>query len=472
MLSLIVGQEYKRVGGSPKRGVEYQGPCPVCGGNDRFHAWPEHPQGPQFWCRGCDKAGDLIEFYRWRDNLSYRDACARVGQDPRQYTQGSAPRQQQRQRQQPFTPARTEQSPQLWQEHVVKFVDWCHQQLLASPAQLSWLESRGINGGLVAAYRLGWNPADTYRPRESWGLPTQRKDNGQPKKLWLPMGLTIPQEDAAGNIHHLQIRRPDGEPRYWEINGSVKAPMVINHDATAFVVVESRLDAILLAGAITHPQVGIIAMGNATLKPTAEVHELCRRAAHLSIALDTDPITTGKSGAKHSAGAQGSLWWLATYAQATRTPMIGGKDPGDAYKSGINLHAWVMAGLPQRFRLSAANRATVKKSLSVAEPAVQEPEPEPAQTTHGQPNHQVLTLANGQEIHLVDNQELWEQLVAEGLIVFSHNELQRLQTALAGLHGEERIQAVQAAVDAKTVFPGAYIRRGEIVPGTENTEEV
>lgn len=66
-------------------------------------------------------------------------------------------------------------------------------------------------------------------------------------------------------------------------------------------------------------------------------------------------------------------------------------------------------------------------------------------------------------MEVVNNQALWEQLVAEGRLVFSHGELQRLQAACEGMDANTRAEAVRAAVDAKELFPGAYVCRGEVV---------
>ena len=41
---------------------ELHGPCPICGGEDRFMVWPKHPEGPRAWCRQCERWGDCL---RW-----------------------------------------------------------------------------------------------------------------------------------------------------------------------------------------------------------------------------------------------------------------------------------------------------------------------------------------------------------------------------------------------------------------------
>src|SRR5262245_37550476 len=59
------------------RGGEYAGPCPWCGGRDRFRVWPE-ADTPGYWCRQCGRHGDPIQYLRDRHGLSYWEACQRL----------------------------------------------------------------------------------------------------------------------------------------------------------------------------------------------------------------------------------------------------------------------------------------------------------------------------------------------------------------------------------------------------------
>ena len=62
------------------KGGEWQGPCPGCGGTDRFHVWPDQNNGEgSWWCRQCGRGGDAIQFLRDFEGLSFREACARLG---------------------------------------------------------------------------------------------------------------------------------------------------------------------------------------------------------------------------------------------------------------------------------------------------------------------------------------------------------------------------------------------------------
>src|ERR1700758_4877384 len=56
-------------------GGEYHSTCPSCGGKDRFILWPAKGY---YWCRQCNLKGDLIQFCRDFQRLSFRAACARV----------------------------------------------------------------------------------------------------------------------------------------------------------------------------------------------------------------------------------------------------------------------------------------------------------------------------------------------------------------------------------------------------------
>ena len=61
----------KRVGAS-----EYAGPCPVCGGKDRFSVSVKK----QLWnCRGCGKGGDVIGLAQHAGGATFAEAVAALG---------------------------------------------------------------------------------------------------------------------------------------------------------------------------------------------------------------------------------------------------------------------------------------------------------------------------------------------------------------------------------------------------------
>src|SRR5713101_5971930 len=60
------------------RGSERCGPCPVCGGTDRFSI----NTAKQVWnCRGCARGGDIIELVMHLDGVDFIAACHSLAGD-------------------------------------------------------------------------------------------------------------------------------------------------------------------------------------------------------------------------------------------------------------------------------------------------------------------------------------------------------------------------------------------------------
>ena len=443
ILDLIPGRIVKA---SSAKGGEYHGPCPVCGGRDRFHAWPAQGEHGTYWCRGCDIAGDAIQYLRDVEGLSFRQACEKLGKDV-EVTRAAQPRTE---RPLGFQPATVVAPADLWQGKATILMEYCHAKLLENKEQLTWLSARGITVDLVAHYRLGWNPADIWRERRAWGLEEEIKpETGKPKKLWLPKGLVIPVLDKYRAVQ-LRIRRPEGEPRYYVVPGSSRQPLVSRLDAQAYMVVESGLDAILL-DAVAGDLAGIIAMHNDSAKPPAGLFEILTGSLHISVAMDSDKPTRNKATGKlESAGAKASRWWLQQFHQAERTPVIGGKDPGEAFKAGVDLRAWVLAGLPPCFQVMENQPAPVEV------PAISTPDTTTSTPDHSAQPHAMVS-PDGRPFHVVETREEWQQLTDAGQIAFSRLELARLQTA-----GPTPAEAA-LVLDVKELFPGAYIKSASAV---------
>jgi hypothetical protein len=47
------------------------------------------------------------------------------------------------------------------------------------------------------------------------------------------------------------------------------------------------------------------------------------------------------------AGAAAVQWWRENFSQSKRWPVPQAKDPGDAFKAGLDLRAWILAGFPE-----------------------------------------------------------------------------------------------------------------------------
>ncbi len=354
----------ENLGFQPRRasvahGGEYHSGCPGCGdggkgkNSDRFHVWPEKQTGGlcagRFWCRQCGVSGDTIEFLVKFGNMTFQAACAELGivlkenqdQGTRRPKTPTVPSQR------VFSPGFREYelpSP-IWSKKAGAFLDDCHQRLLESANALQWLADRGIDRQAVVTYRLGYNESskgkDRYRPRKLWGLPEETNAKGKPVKLWLPRGWVIPLLTDAGTVIQLRIRRLDADIaafmntiKYLMVKGSCPGTMVLHPQAEAHAVVESGFDAVLIASRFTG-LVGAVTTWNSSARPDIQSAEILHRSQCILNCLDFD-----------AAGRNEQLWWSDTFRRNKRWPVPVGKDPGDAYKEGVDIRQWILKGLP------------------------------------------------------------------------------------------------------------------------------
>lgn len=344
-------------------GGEYVGPCPSCGGTDRFHVWPDKVDSKRservgiYWCRSCGKSGDVIQWFVDFEGMTHAQAFRAIGEEmpadgrhryatPR--IPGSSPAQPTRS---PAPPAKEQPREQVsaWLERAAKLVEHAERNLAENAYAIGWLKKRGISKKTAAGMRLGWIAEDIYRPRSSWGLPQEKRDDGTDKRLWIPAGLVIPLLQASGPeappaVRRIRIRRfTDREPRYVVVPGSMMACMAHGLPNRAAVIVESELDAIMLAG-IAADLSAVVAMGSATTKPGAHLLDELRRCAVVLVALDSD-----------RAGAEAIRWWKENLPASKRWPVPTGKDPGEAFAAGVDVREWVQAGLPRGWFLGPSS---------------------------------------------------------------------------------------------------------------------
>jgi DNA primase len=334
LLDLVqMNVKLKRV--AQTNGGEYAGPCPFCGGRDRFRVWPNQ-DGGRYWCRGCRKHGDAIQWLRDMRGQSFKEACLELGIDParRQEDHLSKPVREQR-----FHPREITPPPEVWQRKARAFIEIAKENLQKNPVALASLWGRGLKDDTIKRAELGWNPSGVYERREEWGLEALPDEQGRAKRLWLPTGLVIPLIQN-NTVIRLRIRRPDGESsRYVVVAGSGMRPLILSPNRDAFVVVESELDAFLIDQEVGH-LAGVIAMGSAQTRPDQGVDRILKQCRAILISLDAD-----QAGTK-------SAWqfWLSSYPNANRWPVPIGKDPSEAFQQGLSIRAWVQAGLINKIR--------------------------------------------------------------------------------------------------------------------------
>ncbi|OPZ66674.1 MAG: DNA primase [Candidatus Aerophobetes bacterium ADurb.Bin490] len=309
-------------------GGEYCGACPFCGGKDRFRVWPGTGR---YWCRGCNKQGDEIDYLRERRGLSFQGACSFLGRDPGERKDKPAPA--------TWTPKESKTPGELWQSKARAFLDVAIKNLWTPGGERlrQWLKAeKGLSDAIIKEAMLGYMPIDNYESREAWGLETALKENGTEKRLWIPAGLVIPLI-SQNNVIRLRIRRdaPSDGKRYVYVSGSSPAPLIIGKDKAAYIIVESELDAWLLAQE-AGDLCGTVALGTATAKPDKQTHELLKNAALILISLDTDETGINASW----------KFWPETYGgKVKRWPTIHGKDASEAKANDLDLRTWIIAGM-------------------------------------------------------------------------------------------------------------------------------
>ncbi|WP_285906796.1 primase-helicase zinc-binding domain-containing protein [Pseudodesulfovibrio pelocollis] len=379
---------------------EYQGPCPVCGGKDRFRVFPDQsPSGELavragavggYWCRQCGLAGDYVQWlvevegWDWTKIFEFigveGGAQARAVESPRP----ARPRGPSMGRELSELED-VELPPAQWREHAQKLADASAAALVRNPHLIEWLEARGVPLWVAQAFNLGWfagesqrggRPPCAYRNREGWGLPRVDNANGRPKSIWIPRGLVIPNY-RDNELVAVRIRRPnqDVEPggkKYVLVAGSNQRACMITPGERAYVVQEAALDglAVIAAGV---PGVGMCSMGTLTAYPDRQAAQWLGNAVDILDALDFEPQGRGEP-----YGNKFRHWWGARFPQCRRTPVPVGKDAGElVQRIGLaGLKTWIESQLSPVLRVTApAPRGRIESAPKPAPQGIVLPEP-------------------------------------------------------------------------------------------------
>lgn len=339
-LLALVGQDVQLRKVASTRGGEYAGPCPFCGGQDRFRVQPERGL---WWCRQCvgEHWQDVIAYVERRDKLSFKEACSVLaGLSEAPASQPAQP-----------APAQTiddEPPPEAWQQAAREFCDQAAECLWSKAGfnafhYLFNERLRCLDPETIRRYHLGYNPTDRYLRPARWGLDGERK-------LWLPRGIVIPCE-VGGVLWYVKVRRPQvddvlgwlvGKPdsdaptaKYVQVRGSKPALFgadgLAGHDVA--VLTEGEFDAMLLSqdgGDL----VGVATMGSATTKLSDRWLWSLVGARRILACYDRD--VAGERADQRLVG-------LSDRVRVVRP--VGGKDLTEMRVAGGDLRAWVRDNL-------------------------------------------------------------------------------------------------------------------------------
>lgn len=320
----------KQKGGS----AEFCGPCPKCGGDDRFITWPD--QG-RFWCRVCNWSGDETQFLHDTEGLSYIQACERLGIKPKDKGKEKEIFRSPEPKVERWTPKASALPNDDWTAQANILVDQCAKYISLDKQGMEYALSRGLTNETIKSYKIGWNPDDLCLTREHWGFkPETNPQIRPPKKLFVSKGLVIP-TIANGTVVDIKVRRypwndSEGMGKYIVVPGSSMPPLRLP-GGPCVVVVESELDALLVAQE-AKVWASVIALRSASNRPDIETTRLLNNAKIILLATDYD-----------EAGIAAKSWWEQNFTNAFYWPVSVGKDVGDMAAAGISVKEWVRTGI-------------------------------------------------------------------------------------------------------------------------------
>ncbi len=212
----LIGTDVKLAKVSGAGGGEWHGPCPFCGGKDRFRVQLNHSGTDRWACRRCEKNGDIYAYLKERRGMTFPEAKEYLGEVlPAQTT--------------PQNPS--QKTRFVWMTFAADFVKNCEAQLWTDKGKkaLDYLHARGLKDETIKMMRLGYNKTD-YQPV------------GNNKAI---MGITIPWVTGA-DVIGVNIRRlkpKDSQDRYKAVGESRKTLYYLPGDPRTLCVCEGEFDA-------------------------------------------------------------------------------------------------------------------------------------------------------------------------------------------------------------------------------------
>lgn len=310
-LFALIGRDTRLKRVASTNGGEYAGPCPFCGGTDRFRVWPEHPGGVgRWWCRQCGKSGDAIAYLVEHGDITPSEAGRlRHGDD----TVG-------------VVPGRTAHigsditpdngpPPSAWQGQALRFVTDSETRLWgADRFALNEVRKWGLTDQTIKEWRLGWSTGGAY-----------------------PRGIEIPhfmgEKLWAVKIRRYVGREPAADPKYTQLSGG--RPMLFGADRLrgtnrALLLAEGEKDAVLALQELGDlVDVASLAGATKTIAPRWAMYFLAYD--NVLIAYDGDPA--GVTGAQN-------LTRHLRAARRLRLPV--GTDLAEFHQLGNSLRAWLL----------------------------------------------------------------------------------------------------------------------------------
>lgn len=316
----VVGRDValKRV--ATTRGGEWAGPCPFCGGADRFRVQPERGL---WWCRQCspdEHWQDIFAYVMRRDGVDFPEAAARLNGGTLSPTFKAA---------RPIgKPDRAQ--PADWHGVALEAVTACEAALWADTpgarGALDWLHKRGLTDDTLKAWRVGFNP----KSQTIAGL-------------WCESGVTLPYF-AGDKLHAVNVRRPDSflrvhpqADKYKMIAGSKRVLFGVAHVAGLpdVMITEGEFDALLIWQE-ARDLCDVLTMGGAKSMPAGTWLAYLVNGQRFIVATDND-----------GPGDEAAARWVELLgSKAQRVIVPDGKDVTAYWQAGGNVRDWVKQVCP------------------------------------------------------------------------------------------------------------------------------
>ena len=258
ILSLVPG--LKRVAST--NGGEWAGPCPFCGGRDRFRAWPATGR---FWCRVCRRSGDTIRLVMLLNHVSFTEAKKSLGiyDLPPLPVVNTAPQHR------PLSE---------WSRLVGDFLADCQRRLwdVGGSEALRYLTARGLRPETIRRHGLGYNPAYVELAP---GIKAEA-------------GITIPWF-LGGEAVYVKVRRlPPGDNgrKYSSVSGgkvSLYNADGVLHKRTV-ILTEGEFDCLILEQEMGDDNYGVATLGSCNTPLPWLARILLREAEHIFLMYDND----------------------------------------------------------------------------------------------------------------------------------------------------------------------------------------
>jgi DNA primase len=272
----------------------------------------------RWWCFACGKGGDVVDWVRERQGVTFAEACRQLGAAPSSPSSRTSSIRS-------AVAAVPRIAPSLeWQQAAEEVVQRARQFIwtLAGCNARAYLMGRGLTEETIQAWDLGYNPSN-YR--------TSKMLDRQGQPVAVPRGWVIPLRERQ-TLWGVKVRLPDGTPgdKYVQLTGS--RPALFGEHTLRLpvsVLCEGEFDAMLL-----HQEAGdLVGVGTTTGGAKVWVREWnvpLLFSKSILVAYDND-----------EPGDEGAAAVMAHMPRARRVKVPTGKDVTEHYLSGGNLREWI-----------------------------------------------------------------------------------------------------------------------------------